>query len=200
MDAFDNGAVMRWLTMMIVTMLLLIALAPAQPIRSQESPLPTEWIPSPDPCGGMIPNMLPAECHSDHRDYYVFFPTIMRGAPCVCYMPLQISKSCWHWHGLDAQHYRTIGGVSMANKINYVRQGQQMAASLATLADNIGTWRNVFWDRTYNDGGVAELTNADVESLGVTAADVTGLVTFADALDTFMLANRAYLSKMRNDI
>ena len=80
---------MRWLTMMIVTMLLLIALAPAQPIRSQESPLPTEWIPSPDICGGMIPNMLPAECHSDHRDYYVFFPTIMRGAPCVCYMPLR---------------------------------------------------------------------------------------------------------------
>lgn len=89
MDAFDNSAVMRWLTMMIVTMLLLIALAPAQPIRSQESPLPTEWIPSPDICGGMIPNMLPAECHSDHRDYYVFFPTIMRGAPCVCYMPLR---------------------------------------------------------------------------------------------------------------
>ena len=88
----------------------------------------------------------------------------------------------------------------MANKINYVRQGQQMAASLATLADNLSTWRDVFWDRTYNSGGAAELTNADAEQLGVTAADVTGLVTFADALDTFMLANRAYLSKMRNDL
>ena len=71
---------------------------------------------------------------------------------------------------------------------------------MARLADNIGAWRNVWWDRTYNDGGDAELTDADVESLGVTAADVTGLVTFADALDTFMLANRAYLSKMRNDL
>lgn len=88
----------------------------------------------------------------------------------------------------------------MANKINYVRQGQQMAATMATLADNLSTWRDVFWDRTYNSGGAAELTNADVEQLGVTAADVTGLVTFADALDTFMLANRAYLSKMRNDL
>jgi len=88
----------------------------------------------------------------------------------------------------------------MANKINYVRQGQQMAATMATLADNLSTWRDVFWDRTYNSGGAAELTNADVEQLGVTAADVTGLVTFADALDAFMLANRAYLSKMRNDL
>ena len=88
----------------------------------------------------------------------------------------------------------------MANKINYVRQGQQMAATMATLADNLSTWRDVFWDRTYNSGGAAELTNADVEQLGVTAADVTGLVTFADALNTFMLANRAYLSKMRNDL
>lgn len=75
-----------------------------------------------------------------------------------------------------------------------------MAGVMARLADSLNTWRNVFWDRTYNDGGAAELTDADVESLGVTAADVTGLVTFADALDTFMLANRAYLSKMRNDL
>ena len=88
----------------------------------------------------------------------------------------------------------------MANKINYVRQGQQMASSMATLADNLSAWRAVFWDRAYNSGGAAELTNADVEQLGVTADDVTGLVTFADALDTFMLANRAYLSKMRNDL
>lgn len=88
----------------------------------------------------------------------------------------------------------------MANKINYVRQGQQMAATMATLAANLSTWRDVFWDRTYNSGGAAELTNADTEQLGVTAADVTGLVTFADALDAFMLANRAYLSKMRNDL
>ena len=88
----------------------------------------------------------------------------------------------------------------MANKINYVRQGQQMAATMATLADNLSTWRDVFWDRAYNSGGAAELTNTDTEQLGVTAADVTGLVTFVDALDTFMLANRAYLSKMRNDL
>lgn len=88
----------------------------------------------------------------------------------------------------------------MSSKIKFVSQGQEMAGVMARLADSIGAWRDVFWDRTYNSGGAAELTNADTEQLGVTAADVTGLVTFADALDTFMLANRAYLSKMRNDL
>jgi hypothetical protein len=86
------------------------------------------------------------------------------------------------------------------SKTKFVSQGQEMAGVMARLADSLGAWRDVYWDRTYNDGGAAELTDADVESLGVTAADVTGLVTFADALDTFMLANRAYLSKMRNDL
>lgn len=86
------------------------------------------------------------------------------------------------------------------SKSKFVSQGQEMAGVMARLADSLGTWRDVFWDRAYNSSGAAELTNTDTEQLGVTAADVTGLVTFADALDTFMAANRAYLSKMRNDL
>lgn len=88
----------------------------------------------------------------------------------------------------------------MANKAKYVQQGQEMAGVMARLADDLAAWRNVFWDRAYNSGGASELTDSDVESLGITAADVTGMVTFVDALDTFMVANRAYLSKMRNDL
>jgi len=88
----------------------------------------------------------------------------------------------------------------MANKLHYARQAQQMASSFSAQADSIIALRNVYWDRGYNDNGAAELTDADVESLGITAANVTGMITFADALDTFMLANRAYLSKMRNDL
>ena len=86
------------------------------------------------------------------------------------------------------------------SKSKFVSQGQEMAGVMARLADSLGTWRDVFWDRAYNSGGAAALTDTDTEQLGVTAADVTGLVTFADALETFMLANRAYLSKMRNDL
>lgn len=86
------------------------------------------------------------------------------------------------------------------SKNKFVSQGQEMAGVMSRLSDNIGAWRDVWWDRAYNDSGADELTDTDVESLGLTAADVTGLVTFADALDTFMAANRAYLSKMRNDL
>lgn len=88
----------------------------------------------------------------------------------------------------------------MANKQHYARQAQQMAASFSALADDIVSLESIWWDRGYNSGGADELTDADVESLGITAADVVGMITFAGALETFMAANRGYLSKMRNDL
>lgn len=88
----------------------------------------------------------------------------------------------------------------MANKNRYASRGQDMAAIFANLADDIIAFRDTFWDRGYNSGGADELLDADVEALGITAADVTGMITFAGALDTFLAANRGYLSKMRNDL
>ena len=75
-----------------------------------------------------------------------------------------------------------------------------MAALFSALADDILSLQNIYWDRGYNSGGADELTDADVEALGITAADVVGMITFAGALETFMAANRGYLSKMRNDL
>ena len=88
----------------------------------------------------------------------------------------------------------------MANKEHFARQGQQMAASFSALADDILAMQNIFWDRGYNAGGADALADEDVAALGITAADVTGMITFAGALDTFLQANRGYLSKMRNDL
>ena len=88
----------------------------------------------------------------------------------------------------------------MANKQHYARQGQQMAASFSALADDISSLQAIYFDRGYNAGAADALTDADVEALGITAADVTGMITFAGALETFMAANRGYLSKMRNDL
>lgn len=88
----------------------------------------------------------------------------------------------------------------MANKTHYARQAQQMAGSFSALTDDILAFRDIWWDRAYNSGGADELIDADVSSLGITAADVTGMITFADALETFLVANRAYLSKMRSDL
>ena len=88
----------------------------------------------------------------------------------------------------------------MADKAKFATNGRGLAAAMLILGDQIASWRNTYWDRAYNDGGAGELTDEDVAAAGVTAADVTGLTTFADALDTFMASNRPYLSKMRNDL
>ena len=88
----------------------------------------------------------------------------------------------------------------MANKQHYSRQAQQMAASFSALADDIGALQAIYFDRGYNSGGADELLDADVESLGIDAGAVTGMITFAGALETFMAANRGYLSMMRNDL
>ncbi len=88
----------------------------------------------------------------------------------------------------------------MTNKERFAREAQEVASVFSKMADTTIAIRDVFWDRAYNSGGADELTDADVESLGVTAADVTGMITFADALETFMAANRGYLSMMRNDL
>ena len=88
----------------------------------------------------------------------------------------------------------------MANKQHYARQAQQMAATFSALSDDILALQAIYFDRAYNSGGADELTDADVEALGITAADVVGMITFAGALETFMAANRGYLSKLRNDL
>ena len=88
----------------------------------------------------------------------------------------------------------------MSNKTRYASRAQDMASIFSSLADDIASLQAIYFDRAYNGGGADELTDADVESLGITAADVTGMITFAGALETFMAANRGYLSKMRNDL
>lgn len=88
----------------------------------------------------------------------------------------------------------------MADKSKYANRGRELASTMSVLNDQISAWRNTYWDRAYNSGGANELTDEDVAESGVTAADVTGLTTFADALDAFMASNRPYLSRMRQDM
>ena len=88
----------------------------------------------------------------------------------------------------------------MSNKTRYASRAQDMAAIFSNLSDDIASLQAIYFDRGYGSGGADELTDADVEALGITAADVVGMITFAGALETFMAANRGYLSKMRNDL
>ena len=86
------------------------------------------------------------------------------------------------------------------NKTTFTQRGRELATALALQMNDLAAWRNTYWDRTYNAGGADEITDANVEASGVSAADITGLVTFADALDTFLVSTRPYLSNMRQDM
>lgn len=88
----------------------------------------------------------------------------------------------------------------MSEKSKFAARGREMSSIMANLTDDILAWRGVYWDRAYNAGGADEITDNDVAALGITAADVTGLITFADAFETFLVANRAYINKMRSDM
>jgi len=88
----------------------------------------------------------------------------------------------------------------MAGKQLYAERGRALASIFASLADDILTWRNVYWDRGYNSGGADVIVDGDVTGAGIPATTVTAMVTFADALETFLVANRGYISKMRNDL
>ena len=88
----------------------------------------------------------------------------------------------------------------MSDKVRFSREAQEAASVFSKLSDTVAALQSVYFDRAYNSGGADELIDADVEALGITAADVVGMITFAGALETFMAANRGYLSKMRNDL
>ena len=86
------------------------------------------------------------------------------------------------------------------NKAVFTQRGRELATALSLQMNDLAAWRNTYWDRTYNAGGADEIEDADVTETGVTAGDITGLVTFADALDTFLVSTRPYLSNMRQDM
>ena len=87
------------------------------------------------------------------------------------------------------------------NKEKFALAARDAATRFADMADDIRALQAVYWDRGYNSGGADKLTDEDVASIGVTAADVTGMAdAFAGALATFLQANQGYLSKMRNDL
>lgn len=89
----------------------------------------------------------------------------------------------------------------MSNVTQFVLKGRQLATTAAALAEDMASWKQVYWDRGYNAGGAAEISqDQQLEGSGVTVADLTGLVTFVDAFETFLVANRAYLSKTRSDL
>jgi hypothetical protein len=71
------------------------------------------------------------------------------------------------------------------SKITFASQAQSAAARLAAVIDDLESLSSVYYDRGYDSGGADAIADADVEALGLTAAELTAFVTMADQLTNF---------------
>ncbi len=77
MDAHNYSAVAKLLAVIAATACFLAWLPVANAETAPVSPIPTDWIPATDPCGGMIPAMSPMQCHGGA--YYASFLPLIEG-------------------------------------------------------------------------------------------------------------------------
>lgn len=74
----------------------------------------------------------------------------------------------------------------MATKVTWAGQAQADATTLSQVADRLANLETVYFDRGYNDIGSNPITNDDVVSLNVTAADLAALITLIQQLNNFL--------------
>ena len=71
----------------------------------------------------------------------------------------------------------------MASKQQFAGQAITLANVFSQLANNLEDLNSVFFDRGYNVGGADPIIDADVDSLNIKAADISGLITIAQQVD-----------------
>lgn len=76
--------------------------------------------------------------------------------------------------------------VNMSQKESYVQRLQGAATSLAQTADLLADLVTVYFDRGYNSGGANAIGDDDIESTGMTAAQVGSVITLAEQLSNFL--------------
>jgi hypothetical protein len=74
----------------------------------------------------------------------------------------------------------------MATKLTWAGQAQTDATTLAQVADRLANLETVYFDRGYDSGGSNPITNDDVVSLSITAADLAALITLTQQLSNFL--------------
>ena len=72
----------------------------------------------------------------------------------------------------------------MADKIKFSQESQAFATRLAQLFKQAPDLEGVYFDEGFNTGPTA-ITDGDIASLGITAADVTAFITVAQQLQKF---------------
>jgi len=74
----------------------------------------------------------------------------------------------------------------MASKLTFATQAQTSATSLSDVSDKLADLYSVYFDRGYNSGGSNPITNDDVASLGITAAQLGDMMTLAQQFANFL--------------
>jgi hypothetical protein len=75
---------------------------------------------------------------------------------------------------------------NMATKLTWADQAQTDATTLSQVADKLANLETVYFDRGYDSGGSNPITNDDVSSLNITAADLASLITLIQQFNNFL--------------
>ncbi len=97
---------------------------------------------------------------------------------------------------------------TMSEKITYAESAQDFSTTISQLIEQLPMFQSVYADRGYGLGGVDEITDIDLESLGITAAELAAFITpftnqlfnFANNLAVTTGDYSVTLNRLRTDI
>ena len=75
---------------------------------------------------------------------------------------------------------------AMAEKLTFAGEAQSQATTLAQVGEGLAAVVDVYFDRGYNGGGSNPISDVDIASLGITAAQLGDVVTLAQQLANFL--------------
>lgn len=73
----------------------------------------------------------------------------------------------------------------MSKKNEFVNEFKLQATSLAQIIARCEELEDIYFDRGYNSGGADAITDADISSTGLTAAQVGSLITLGQQIVNF---------------
>jgi hypothetical protein len=96
---------------------------------------------------------------------------------------------------------------NMSNKITFVNTLKGLVTDLAKVSDTIPDMVQVYFDRGYNAAGDDPIVDADLEAIGLTAADVASIATLMQNYEKFVEGDdtlvdtvyRVTMNKFRTD-
>ncbi len=89
-------------------------------------------------------------------------------------------------NGVKSIYFNTESEAQiMADKIKFANQTQAFCTSLATLFKNAKDLDGVYFSEGFDGGGSDPITDADLVSLGITAAEVSATDTMLQQITNF---------------